>query len=151
VATSSSGRPRQAVIDPVAGFTKAAVSQWSQARLAPGCQVYSDGTSAFALLAEHGHRHTVLPGKRRQATEQPHSRWVNVVLSNLKRSLDGAYHAFAFGKYAHRYLAETAWRFNRRWDLTQLVPGLLAATVSLPPWTERALRDVPVFHAERSC
>jgi len=40
-------------------------------------------------------------------------RWVNVVLSNLKRSLDGAYHAFKFAKYAHRYLAETQWRLNR--------------------------------------
>ncbi|WP_180987606.1 transposase, partial [Xanthomonas oryzae] len=44
--------------------------------------------------------------------------WVNVVLSNLKRSLDGAYHAFKFAKYAQRYLAETMWRFNRRFDLT---------------------------------
>ncbi|PNR81582.1 hypothetical protein LA23_12440, partial [Xanthomonas oryzae pv. oryzae] len=50
--------------------------------------------------------------------------WVNVVLSNLKRSLDGAYHAFKFAKYAQRSLAETMWRFNRRFDLTRLVPQL---------------------------
>jgi hypothetical protein len=52
---------------------------------------------------------------------------VNVVLSNLKRSLDGAYPAFKFTKYAHRYLAETQCRFNRRFDLVALVPRLLVA------------------------
>ncbi|WP_180987605.1 transposase, partial [Xanthomonas oryzae] len=50
--------------------------------------------------------------------EAENARWVNVVLSNLKCSLDGAYHAFKFAKYAQRYLAETMWRFNRRFDLT---------------------------------
>lgn len=78
-------------------------------------------------------------------------RWVNVVLSNLKRSLDGAYHAFKFAKYAHRYLAETQWRLNRRFDLTAPVPRLLAAAVRLAPWSEDALRDVPVFSAEVAC
>ncbi|RBI00544.1 IS1595 family transposase, partial [Xanthomonas oryzae pv. oryzae] len=63
------------------------------------------------------------------------ARWVNVVLSNLKRSLDGAYHAFKFAKYAQRYLAETMWRFNRRFDLTRLVPSLLAAAAASKPWS----------------
>jgi hypothetical protein len=36
---------------------------------------------------------------------------INIVLSNVKRALDGTYHAFKFFKYAHRYLAEAAWRF----------------------------------------
>jgi len=78
-------------------------------------------------------------------------RWVNVVLSNLKRSLDGACHAFKFAKYAHRYLAETQWRLNRRFDLTAPVPRLLAAAVRLAPWSEDALRDPPVFSAEVAC
>ncbi|OLG46139.1 transposase, partial [Xanthomonas oryzae] len=83
--------------------------------------------------------------------EAENARWVNVVLSNLKRSLDGAYHAFKFAKSAQRSLAETMWRFNRRFDLTRLVPSLLAAAAASKPWSERALRDVTMFTAESAC
>ncbi|RBC21549.1 IS1595 family transposase, partial [Xanthomonas oryzae pv. oryzae] len=50
-----------------------------------------------------------------------------------------------------RYLAETMWRFNRRFDLTRLVPSLLAAAAASKPWSERALRDVTLFTAESAC
>ncbi|RBB16715.1 IS1595 family transposase, partial [Xanthomonas oryzae pv. oryzae] len=97
------------------------------------------------------HAHTVIEGSGRSRCEAENARWVNVVLSNLKRLLDGAYHAFKFAKYAQRYLAETMWRFNRRFDLTRLVPSLLAAAAASKPWSERALRDVTLFTAESAC
>lgn len=150
VETTDDGRPRHAVIDPVPGFTKVALSHWIAQRLHPGADAYSDGLGAFrALEAEHAH--TVIEGSGRSRCEEENARWVNVVLSNLKRSLDGAYHAFKFAKYAHRYLAETTWRFNRRFDLTRLVPGLLSAAAMSKPWPERALRDVPAFSTESAC
>lgn len=93
----------------------------------------------------------MIEGSGRRRCEADNARWVNVVLSNLKRSLDGAYHAFKFAKYAHRYLAETMWRFNRRFDLTRLVLSLLATAAAAKPWPERALRDVPVFSTESAC
>ena len=68
--------------------------------------------------------------------------WLNTVLSNAKRALDGTYHAVGFPTYAHRYLAEAAWRFNRRFDLTILVRRLLVATARCKPWPERRLRAV---------
>jgi len=146
VEVTPENRPRQLVLDPVPGFTKQALRAWAQTRLHPGCHVYSDGTSAFAVtLTALGHVHTILPGKRRQATEQPHSRWLNVILGNVKRSLDGAYHAFHFFKHAPRYLAEAAWRFNRRYRLDALVSCLLAAAARRPGWSERQLRQVPVY------
>jgi len=150
VETTELGHPRQAVIDPVPGFTKAALADWIGRRLHPGSDVYSDGLGAFRAL-EAAHAHTVIEGSGRSRCEAENARWVNVVLSNLKRSLDGAYHAFKFAKYAHRYLAETMWRFNRRFDLTQLVPSLLTTAAASKPWTERALRDVPMFTAESAC
>ncbi|MCT8280368.1 IS1595 family transposase, partial [Xanthomonas translucens] len=42
VETTQDGRPRQAVIDPVPGFTKAALADWIERRLRPGADVYSD-------------------------------------------------------------------------------------------------------------
>lgn len=142
-------RPRRLVLDPVAGFTRQALLEWARRRLLPGAHVYSDGTSAFGVaLAALGHGHTVLPGKRRAATEQPHSRWLNVILGNVKRSLDGAYHAFGFFKYAQRYLAEAAWRFNRRFQLEALVPKLLETAACCRGCSERELRQVLVYSAD---
>ena len=150
VETTQDGRPRQTVIDPVPGFTQAALAEWAKRRIRPGADVYSDGLGAFRVL-EAEHAHTVIEGHGRSRCEEANARWVNVVLSNLKRSLDGAYHAFKFTKYAHRYLAETQWRFNRRLDLAILVPRLLVAAARIKPWPEHRLREVPVFSAEVAC
>ena len=73
------------------------------------------------------------------------------MLSSLKRSLDGAYHAFKFFKCADRYLVEAAWRFNRRFDLHTLVPQLLHACLRTRPWPEHALRNVPVSRTVGAC
>lgn len=96
-------------------------------------------------MVDLGHAHTVIESSGRAATEQEHSRWVNIVLSNVKRALDGTYHAFAFCKNAHRYLAEAAWRFSRRFHLEALVPRLLVAAARGRAWSERRLRDVPIY------
>ena len=146
VETDANGRPGCAVIEPVAGFTIAALTAWSQRRLHPQAEVFSDGLGAFRAVVPLDHAHTVIDaGGGRKATEANGARWVNIVLSNLKRALDGTYHAFKFFKYAHRYLAEAAWRFNRRFRLVVLVPRLLVAVARCPAWSERKLRDVPVF------
>ena len=145
VSTNEAGHPQHAVIEPVPGFTKVALAEWAGRGLEPECDVYSDGLGAFRAVVDLGHAHTVIQSSGRAATEQANSRWVNIVLSNLKRSLDGAYHAFAFCKYAHRYLAEAAWRFNRRFELEALVPRLLVATARCLPCSERRLRNVPVY------
>jgi hypothetical protein len=68
--------------------------------------------------------------------------WINTILGNLKTAIAGTYHAFDFSKYAHRYLAEFQYRFNRRFDLRSLLPRLAYACVSLgkrpEPWLRQA-------------
>ena len=81
----------------------------------------------------------------REGCEAEGARWVNIVMGNIKRSLDGTYHAFDFFKYAQRYLAEASWRFNRRFELIALVPRPLVAAVRCPAWSEHKLRSVPVW------
>lgn len=51
---------------------------------------------------------------------------VNTLLGNLKTAVTGTYHAFDFAKYAHRYLAEFQFRFNRRFEMKAILPRLLA-------------------------
>ena len=55
------------------------------------------------------------------------------VLSNLKTGLAGTCHAFKFAKYAHRYLAEFQYRFNRRFDLRSILQRLFRAACPTNP------------------
>lgn len=130
-----------AVAEPLPTFDKAVVAEWAGRRLAPQCEVYTDGLGAFNALADQGHAHTtVVVAGRREKTQVKSARWVNVVLANIKRSLSGVYHSIRQRKYARRYLAEATWRFNRRFDLKALVPRLTVAMVAIGPHPERTLR-----------
>lgn len=134
--------PRHVVFEPVRHFDNTAVLDWSARRLAPNSTVYSDGLWAFRRFADAGHtHHAQATSGSRAALDDPQARWVNIVLSNLKRSLDGTYHAIKQGKYARRYLAEAAYRFNRRFDLPRLMPRLLIATIACKPCAEPLLRQ----------
>jgi len=65
---------------------------------------------------------------------------VNTLLSNLKTAITGTYHGFKFEKYAYRYLAETQYRFNRRFDLSTMLPRLLYAGARTGSRPEKWLR-----------
>ena len=120
---------------------KDAVAEWAERRLVPECEVHTDGLGAFNALSERGHAHTTVAGpKRRARTETKNARWVNVVLANVKHSLSGVYHSIRQKKYARRYLAEATWRFNRPFDLKELVPRLAKAMVASGPQSEQTLR-----------
>ncbi|OLH41811.1 transposase, partial [Xanthomonas oryzae pv. oryzae] len=55
-------------------------------------------------------------------------------------------HAVGQAKYARRYLAEAAYRFNRRFDLKQMLPRLATALLRCTPCPERVLRMASNFH-----
>ena len=138
--------PRYAVIEPVKTFDNPTMTEWAQRRLAAGAEVFSDGLGAFRRFAATGHPHTVLETEGgRAATEVQGARWVNVVLSNVKRALDGVYHSVKQRRYARRYLAEAAYRFNRRFRLSEFVPRLLRAMVLCAPCPEPLLRQAVNF------
>lgn len=143
VSTTLEGRPIDAVISPLTGFTKTAVADWAKRHLSPGCEVYTDGLACFRAFSELGHAHTVIASDfklRRDACRVDGARWVNVFLSNVKRAIDGRYHAFAFSKYATRYLAEATWRFNRRFEMHKIAGDLINALLFTEAWPERRLR-----------
>ena len=66
-------------------------------------------------------------------------RWVNTMLGNVKRSIDGTYHAID-AKHVPRYLAAFSYRFNRRYQLADLVPRLVYASANTPPMPCRLLK-----------
>ncbi|MHB8742804.1 MAG: IS1595 family transposase [Sulfuricaulis sp.] len=139
--------PTFAVIEPVRTFDNTTMADWCERRLAPDAEVFTDGLWAFRRFADAGHAHTVLETQGgRAATEVRGARWVNVVLGNVKRAISGSYHAIRQAKYARRYLAEAAYRFNRRFRLRELLPRLARAMVLCKPWPEPKLRTVDNFH-----
>ncbi|MGD3046758.1 IS1595-like element ISXo2 family transposase, partial [Xanthomonas oryzae pv. oryzicola] len=139
--------PVFAVIEPVKAFDNASLEDWIARRLEPECEVYSDGLACFRRLEEAGHAHTTLDtGGDRAATDVQGARWLNVVLGNVKRAISGTYHAVGQAKYARRYLAEAAYRFNRRFDLKQMLPRLATALLRCTPCPERVLRMASNFH-----
>ncbi len=67
---------------------------WGDRRLMLEAEVFTDGLCCFRRFADAGHAHTVLKtAGGRSATQASGARWVNIVLSNIKRAMGGRYHA----------------------------------------------------------
>ena len=110
--------------------------------LEPGSVVVSDGAPSFNYarwnrIAEH---QAIVTGGGKQACEIPQLKAVNTVLGNFKTAIAGTYHAFKFGKYGYRYLAEYQYRFNRRFDLSVLMQRVIRAAAACKPAPMRLLR-----------
>lgn len=140
VSLNDAGHPLYVKVSPVAGFTNEAISNWAKSSLAPGTQVLSDGLACFAAVSDAGCTHRVVVVGQRKPRDLPEFKWVNTVLGNLKTMLSGAYKAFGYRKYAERYLSAFAYRFNRRFDLAELVVWLVADVCRGKAATERVVR-----------
>ena len=137
---SEDGRPQRLRLSPVVGFRRRAVQAWAQQHLRPGTIVRSDGLACFRGVQEAArctHQPRVTGGGK-GSCETPGLIWVNTLLGNVKRAMDGTYHA-CDARYAGRYLAEFAYRFNRRYQLVDLVPRLAYVAVRTPPLPYRLL------------
>ncbi|HEX9180250.1 MAG TPA: transposase [Burkholderiales bacterium] len=67
------------------------------------------------------------PGQRRQRLS-----WVDTVLGNVKNALHGSFHAIR-PRHLARYLAEFAYRFNRRFDLAGMLERLATPAAHTRP------------------
>ncbi len=84
----------------VKAFSLAAIADWAQDALAQGCEVISDGLACFRAVAEVGCIHHPVIVHGRHPRDLPVFRWINTVISNLKTSFSGTFHALDFEKYA---------------------------------------------------
>lgn len=140
VQTSEEGHPQCIKLNVVKGFRKSHIADWAGQHLAAGSEVVSDGLKGFDGVTRAGCRHrVVVSGGGRAAVEKPEFYWVNTVLGNLKTALRSSYHSFR-PKYAQRYLAEFEYRFNRRYSLPDLIPGLAHVALRTPPMPEKLLK-----------
>ena len=141
VSLTKDGHPSRTKLTLVPGFTFTAIAQWANDHPAPGSNVFSDGLGCFSAVTVAGctHHATVVAG--RKPNDMPEFKWINTVLGNLKTSLSGSYHAFAFRKYGAQYLAAFTYRFNRRFDLSTLPTRLLGAAAGCAPRPLTAIRS----------
>jgi len=145
VQTTADGQPIVACLRQQP-HTAEEVAVFAAQHLATSATVVSDGLWCFRATQIVGAEHErVVTGGGRQSVKLPQFRAVNTLLGNLKTAIGGTYHAFAFAKYSHRYLAEFQYRFNRRFNLRTIFSRLLQALVAAPACHERYLRAAEVY------
>ena len=140
VQTNAVGQPMLACLTKLE-FTKEAIAKWATKSLCASAQVVSDGLRCFMAVAACGatHERTVTGGGA-SSVKIDKFLAVNTLLGNLKTAFAGTHHSFDFAKYAHRYLAEVQYRFNRRFDLAAILGRLLHACAATKPNPERLIR-----------
>jgi len=140
VQTTESGLPHLACFSQ-RSFSKESLREFMSTSIALPATVVSDGLNCFTVAVEMGaaHDRTVTGGGRSSVEVEEH--WaVNTILGNLKTAMAGTYHAVKFAKYAHRYLAEVQYRFNRRYKLRAILHRLVRAAVVTSAMNEAEIR-----------
>ena len=146
VSTSAQGHPLFVKINRISGFTKQAITDWAHTNLLPGCDVRSDGLNCFAGVIDAGCAHSYIVVADRKPRDMPQFTWVNTVLGNLKTMIGGTHKSFKFRKYASQYLGAFCYRFNRRFNLHQMVSDLIGHGATARPLRERVIRGVAEVH-----
>ena len=140
VQTTCEGHPVRIKLSVVKGFRKTEIGAWGEKHLVEGSTIISDGLACFNAVSDAGcWHHKIVCGGGRASVEEPEFYWVNTILGNLKSALRSTYHAIR-PKYVQRYLAEFQYRFNRRYDLSSLIPRLAYVALRTPPMPDRLLK-----------
>ena len=132
VQTTGDGKPHQ-VCTAQLPFRRGAIAEFCGNHLLRPLTVVSDGLDCFNVAAQAGVHQRIVTGGGKASVQHPEFQAINILLGNLKTAFAGTYHAFKFGKYAQRYLAEFQFRFNRRYRMHKMLPRILVAMVAAPP------------------
>jgi predicted benzoate:H+ symporter BenE len=133
VSTTAERRPRKIKLLPVKGFRKKEIKKLVAEHLASTSRLVTDGLSCWTAATEAGLEHrAIATGSGRQAAGWSPFKWVNTTLGNVKAAIVGTYRSVS-PDHAGRYLASFAWHFNRRFQLTSLIPRLVHSAVRTNP------------------
>lgn len=93
-----------------------------------GSTLKSDGASPYMKAKEKGYKNDRVVVQKEPDKGHEHLKWANLITSNLKRYLLST-HQGVFPKYRKAFLAEFAYRFNRRFWPHQTFDRLLYACI----------------------
>ena len=133
VQCNEKGHPVFVKLSPVSGFTSKAIKSWAHKYLANGTNTVSDGLPCFNELKKFGEHSVLVTSKAKQEEIEAVFKWVNTILSNVKTSISGTFHAIDYRKYGFRYLADIEFRLNRRFDLRRMFFGLFTKALQSSP------------------
>jgi len=140
VSIGEKGRPLAIRFSQVKTFSKECVEAWAGQHLTPGRNVVTDGLECFTAFQENGHEHIpIITGGGPRSVEMVEFKWVNTIIGNVKNALRGTFHVISKKHFA-RYLAEFCYRFNRRYDLKQMVARFVYVAVRTSPAPQRLLK-----------
>jgi hypothetical protein len=97
-----------------------------------GSTIKSDGDGVYVKASKEGYKHLRSVAMKEPEQTYEHLKWINTITSNLKRYLLSTHHG-VFPKYRKAFLAEFAYRFNRRYWPYQAFDRLLYACVHAHP------------------
>jgi hypothetical protein len=145
VSVNEKGHPIAMNMNVVNGFRSKEIARWAKHHLSPNSHVVSDGLACFAAVKEAGCQHTsIVTGGGPECVSLESFTWVNTMIGNVKRSMNGTYHAINH-KHLPRYLAEFCYRFNRRFVLEDMLPRLCYVAARTPPMPMRLLKLAEVY------
>jgi len=137
VELDAAGKPRRVALDTLTKVDGHSLRQFAEQSIAKGSTLRTDGWGAYKPVAKAGYRHrAIVTGSGPKAVEK--FPWLHTFIGNLKRMILGTYHSVSPKHLAH-YLAEFAYRANRRWLEANLFDRLLVAAVNDKAVTYRQL------------
>ena len=140
VAMNEDGHPMKMRFSMVTGFRKGEIKDWASHHIEPASLVISDGLSCFnAIESADSHHLKIVTGGGAASVELPYFTWVNTMISNVKNSMHGTYHAIK-RKHLPRYLGEFCYKFNHRYDLAGMLTQLLNDCIRTPAMPARLLK-----------
>ena len=113
-------------------FTKQALTAFVDKCFVRPLTVVSDGLACFTVTAKAGVHDRIVVSDGDPKAAYARFNAVSTAQSNLKTAISGAYHSIKFAKYAHRYLAEFQYKFNRRFDMRAIFSRLARAACGSP-------------------
>jgi len=140
ISINEEGHPVAMSMTVVKGFRLTEISRWAQRHLQPGSHVVSDGLACFSAVKEAGCLHDrIVTGGGYQSVTKEEFTWVNTMIGNVKNAITGTYHAIG-SPHLPRYLAEFCYRFNRRFQLEDMLPRFIYVALRTPPMPNRLLK-----------
>lgn len=141
VSIDEAGCPVHLKLSTLPTFSFVAIADCSQDSLEIGCHVISDWLACFRVVTEIGCFHQPVVVNGRDPNELSEFSWINTILSNLKTSFSGTFHAFQFDKYANRYFWIFNYRFNRSFNLEVITVRVVHAICGCTARPEHLLRS----------
>lgn len=137
VELNEEGKPKRVALDTLAKVDGHSLRQFTEKSVEKGATLKTDGWGAYKTVAKAGYRHkAIVTGSGPTAVKK--FPWVHTFIGNVKRMILGTHHNVS-PKHLSNYLAEFAYRANRRWMEARLFDRLLVAAVSDKPVTYKQL------------